>query len=207
VRDRYSRSLPLWIGGPENHRGLGAAAVRDTFLASLRPLNSRDLVFLSGFALVAMAGAFVVTEQLSSTPIFAGKLVSSIWKETSIIIGQDLVGVISMARNQPYFSAGAKLACMLSIACGFLAGRNSRAAHLLMMAFAGSALIYSIWHSRIHFLAELFALACSVLDWPTCRSSFPSRLFAANSRIFARDLSPFRHGTCSVGISKVGALT
>ena len=139
-------------------------------LASLPAFNARDLVFLSGLAGVALAWAFVVAEQLSQTPVFA-HLIPSIWKETSDVIGHELAGVISVARNQPYFSAGSQLACVLSLACGFLVGRNRHAARLLMMAFAGSALIYSIygilgfifwpnyllWHERFNYLNSLKA--------------------------------------------------
>jgi O-Antigen ligase len=140
-------------------------------LASFRAFTSRDLLFLSAFAVVALAWAFVVTEQLSPTPIIARELIPPIWRDTSTILGQQFAGVISEARNQPYFSAGSQMACMLSIVCGFLVGRNRQAAYLLMMTFALSSLIYSIygilaltfwpnyllWHERFNYLNSLKA--------------------------------------------------
>jgi O-antigen ligase len=114
-------------------------------LASLQTLESRDRIFLACFAIVAFAWTFVVVEQLSPAPAFAQRLTPSIWEETSDLLGQKLTGVVSMTRNQPYFSAGSGIACMLSMVCGFLVGRNRHAAHLLMMTFAGSALIYAIY--------------------------------------------------------------
>jgi hypothetical protein len=113
-------------------------------LASLRALSSRDVVFLCGFAIVALGWALVVTEQLSRVPIFS-ELIDPIWHQTATIIGQELIGTISLARHQPYFSAGSQIACMLSMIGGFLIGRNRNAAYLLLMTFAGSGLVYAIY--------------------------------------------------------------
>ncbi len=63
----------------------------------------------------------------------------SIWKETSIIIGQDLAGVISMARNQPYFSAGSQLYSIYGI-LAFIFWPN-----------------YLLWHERFNYLNSLKA--------------------------------------------------
>ena len=113
-------------------------------LASLRPLGSRDTVFLCGFAIVALSWAFVVTEQLSSAPIFS-ELINPIWRHTATIVGEGLIGTVSLARHQPYFTAGSQIACMLSMISGFLIGRNRNAAYLLLMTFAGSGLVYALY--------------------------------------------------------------
>jgi hypothetical protein len=114
-------------------------------LASLRAHSSRDVVFLSGFAIVALSWGFVVAEQLSLAPTFAEQLINPIWRQTEAIIGHGLTGTITLARHQPYISAGSQIACMLSMACGFLVGRNRNAAYLLLMTFAGSGLVYAIY--------------------------------------------------------------
>jgi hypothetical protein len=114
-------------------------------LASFRPLTSRDVTFFMGFAAIILGWGFVVFEQMSDAPIFAERLLNPIWQQTATIIGKDLTGSISLARNQPYFSAGSQIACMLSMACGFLVGRDRDAAYLLVKTFAGSGLFYAVY--------------------------------------------------------------
>lgn len=114
-------------------------------LASLQALSAHDVVILSGFAIVALSWGLVVAEQLSRAPMFAEQLINPIWRQTGAIIGHGLTGTISLARHQPYFSAGSQIACMLSMVCGFLVGRNRNAAYLLLMTFAGSGLVYAIY--------------------------------------------------------------
>ena len=113
-------------------------------LASLRALGSRDVVILSGLAIVALSWGFVVSEQMSRAPIFA-ELVNPIWQQTSALVGHELTGAITLARNQPWFSAGSQIACLLSMVGGFLVGRDRNAAHLLLKTFAGSGLVYAIY--------------------------------------------------------------
>jgi len=113
-------------------------------LASVRSLGSRDVIFLASFAIVALCWGLVVIEQMSRAPIFAG-LVNPIWPETSSLTGRPSSGTISLARNQPYFSAGSEIACMLSMVCGFLLCRDRNAAYLLLQTFAGSGLVYAIY--------------------------------------------------------------
>jgi hypothetical protein len=113
-------------------------------LASVPPLGSRDVVFLASFSTVAVSWGFVVGEQISWTPIFPG-LIKPIWPHTSALIGEQLNGTISVARNQPYFAAGSEVACMLSMVCGFLLGRERNGAYLLLQTFASSGLAYAIY--------------------------------------------------------------
>jgi hypothetical protein len=114
-------------------------------LASLQRLGSRDVVFLLCFAVIAVSWGFVVVEQITRAPIFADQLTNPIWQQTSDIIGHELPATITVASHQPYFSAGSQIACMLSMVCGFLVGRNRRAAYLLLLTFAGSGLAYAIY--------------------------------------------------------------
>jgi O-Antigen ligase len=113
-------------------------------LASLRAFSSRDVVILASFAIVALCWAFVVIEQMSRAPLLAG-LINPIWPQTSALLGYSIDGFITLARDQPYFSAGSQIACMLSMVGGFLVGRDRRAAYLLLQTFAGSGLIYAIY--------------------------------------------------------------
>ena len=113
-------------------------------LASSRPLGSRDVVFISGFAIVGLSWGFVVVEQVSRVPLWPN-LINPIWRQTAGVIEQDLKGTITLARDQPYFSAGSQIACVLSMVCGFLVGRERNAAHLLLKTFAGSGLVYATY--------------------------------------------------------------
>lgn len=114
-------------------------------LASLRSLTSRDALFLGGIAVVAVSWAFVVVEQTSSAPIFSDRLIDPIWPQTAATIGHGLDGSITIARHQPYFSAGSQIACLLSMTCGFLVGRDRNAAYLVLKTLAGSGLVYAVY--------------------------------------------------------------
>ena len=46
-------------------------------MASLRPITSRDVLFMFGFATIGASWGFVVVEQMSHAPIFAGQLIDS----------------------------------------------------------------------------------------------------------------------------------
>ncbi|MGY3499915.1 O-antigen ligase family protein [Bradyrhizobium sp. USDA 4471] len=136
-----------------------------------REISSRDLVFLCGFAAISLSWAFVVSEQLSETWLLSRRLVAPIWGQTSAILGEQLTGSISVARNQPFFSAGSQIACLLSMLCGYLVGRNRRAARMLLLSFLGSTLAYAIygliaqsfwpdyllWHRKYNYLSSVTA--------------------------------------------------
>ena len=113
-------------------------------LASLRPLSVRDMVFLASFAIVAVCWGFVVAEQLSRAPLLA-ELINPIWQQTASIVGHGVDGFITLARDQPWLSAGSQIACMLSMVGGLLVGRDRTAAHLLLKTFAGSGFVYAIY--------------------------------------------------------------
>jgi hypothetical protein len=146
-------------------------------LAGLRALNSRDLAFLLSCAILAVSWGFVVTEQLSRAPLWPD-LINPIWPQTETLIGHELNGTITLARDQPYLSAGSQIALMLSVVGGFLLGRNRNAAYRLLLTFAGSGLAY-LRNSRVYSLAGPPPMAAKVqlpkfldghLLQPECRS-------------------------------------
>jgi hypothetical protein len=134
-------------------------------------ISSRDLAFLCGFAAISLSWAFVVSEQLHHTSPLSQRLMAPIWEQTSAILGEQLNGSISVALNQPFFSAGSQIACLLSMLCGYLVGRDRRAARLLLMSFLGSTLAYAsygliahifwpdylLWHRKYNYLASITA--------------------------------------------------
>lgn len=134
-------------------------------------IGPRDLAVLLGFATISLAWTFVVSQQLERLSLLSGWLTAPIWEQTSAILGEKLKGSTAVARNQAFFSAGSQIACLLSMLCGYLVGRRRSAAHLLMMTFLGSALLYAIygliafvfwpnyflWHQKYNYLSSLTA--------------------------------------------------
>ncbi|QPF90284.1 O-antigen ligase family protein [Bradyrhizobium commune] len=128
-------------------------------LASIPGTNLRDLVFLSGFAVVSLAWVIVISQQLGTAHPLSSRLTTAIWDQASVLLGEPLTDSGSTARNQPYFSAGSQIACLVSMLSGYLIGRNRRNARFLLMSFLGSALIYAI-----EGLVE-FALLPNLVQW------------------------------------------
>lgn len=114
-------------------------------LASLRSITSRDVMLLAAFATIVLGWSFVVFEQLSQAPLFSAQLIDGVWDDAATVMGHELRGSISLSRNQPHFSAGPQIACMLSIICGFLVGRDHNAARLLLLSFAVSGVFYALY--------------------------------------------------------------
>lgn len=141
-------------------------------LSSSERVGARDLIFLMSFILVTACWLFVVSAQLDYLAPVSQKLQAPIWKQAAAALGsKEPDGSASIARNQPLFSAGSQIACVLSLLSGYLVGRNSRSAHLLLLSFAGSALAYSLygvvafvfwpdhllWHQKYNYLNSLTA--------------------------------------------------
>src|SRR3954451_16331423 len=83
-------------------------------LTAPQAISSRDVAFLCGFAAISLSWAFVVSEQLGQASFLSPRLTAPIWGQTSAILGEQLSGSISVALNQPFFSAGSQIACLLS---------------------------------------------------------------------------------------------
>ncbi|MGY8679158.1 O-antigen ligase family protein [Bradyrhizobium sp. UFLA05-153] len=130
-----TRVIAIWV--------LTLAAV--LLLASSSRMSSRDTAVTAGFAAIALAWIFVVSEQLGLMSLLSTWTTVPIWKQASAILGEELKGSTSVARNQPFFSAGSQIACALSMLCGYLVGRNRRAAYVVLFAFLGSALVYALY--------------------------------------------------------------
>lgn len=140
-------------------------------LAVSQQISLRDLAFLFGFTAVSLFWAFVVSEQLSQTSVLSKRLIAPIWEQTSAILSEQLNGSISVALNEPFFSAGSQIACLLSMLCGYFVGRNRSAARFLLMSFLGSTLAYGVygliahsfwpdyllWHRKYNYLGSVTA--------------------------------------------------
>lgn len=139
-------------------------------LCSLRRLAVRDVIFLTSFAVVAGCWLIVVCAQLDYLAFMSHKLEAPIWAQAAAVLeSKQPNGSISVARNQPLFSAGLQIGCALSLLCGYLVGRNNWAARLILLSFAGSSLAYSLygivafvfwphhllWHQKYNYLSSL----------------------------------------------------
>jgi len=138
-------------------------------LASSADFTRRDAAILSGFAAISAAWLFVISQQLDQSSLRNDWLTAPIWRQTSSILGEKIIGSISVARHQPFFSAGSQIACFLAMLCGYLIGRNRRLAHVVTMTFLGSALLYAVyglaalsfwpnyllWHQKFNYLNSL----------------------------------------------------
>ncbi|MCP3460080.1 O-antigen ligase [Bradyrhizobium sp. CCGUVB23] len=141
------------------------------FLAALQALGPRDIAFLCGFTAISLAWIVVISEQLGWTALLSRHLTAVIWDEASAILAEQLDRSVSVARNQPLFSAGPQIAFFLSILCGYLVGRDRHAAQMLLICFLGSGLAYAIyglvalvlwpnyflWHQKYNYLSSLTA--------------------------------------------------
>jgi len=98
--------------------------------AKLDSLRGFHFVLLGLLGVVVAAFAFVLHEQMAERPWVATP--HPIWAEASRIFHESLIPSVSIVRNQPFFSLGAPLACVLSLLCGFLVGIDGVAARRLI---------------------------------------------------------------------------
>jgi len=99
-------------------------------------------------ALVVIAYAFVLHEQLSDHPWIAKP--HPIWAEAQKALGVPLKPSVSIARNQPWFELGRPLVCILAIACGFLVGTDRGCARRLLKVIAWSGAAYAAYGILAH---------------------------------------------------------
>ena len=106
---------------------------------SLRGLRRAHYVVLGGMAVIVLAYAFILHEQLSTSPFVATP--NPLWQTASAALRTPLQPVVSIARNQPFFALGAPLLTILSFVCGLtVCADRVRARQLLrVVAWSGGA--------------------------------------------------------------------
>ena len=109
--------------------------------ASLRGLRVVHLAMLTGVAVIILAYALVLHEQLSMHPWFA--TAHPLWHDASQALGFPLQPSVSVARNQPFFALGASLAAITSLVCGLIIGADRDRARQLLRVVAWSGAAYA----------------------------------------------------------------
>ena len=138
---------PLPLGSAER----GSIAVWVLFLAVISLLENRGdgspkhFGFIATLSLVAACWALVIALQLTPDSPLASNLINPIWATTGKLLGTHLQGYITIARDQPYLSAGAQIACALAILCGFCVGKRRDGAQMLLNTFAWSGALYAVY--------------------------------------------------------------
>ncbi len=120
---------------------LGLALV----VCSPRALRTNHYISLSLSAVVTIAFAFVLYQQITLQPWIATP--HPLWTEAANVLGEPVSGIVSIARNQPWFSIGTPLIAILTLTVSFVVGADRILAWRLLwvVAWAGAAYaLYSI---------------------------------------------------------------
>ena len=111
--------------------------------ASPRGLRRAHFAVLGGVAVIVLAYAFVLHEQLSPHPFIASP--HPLWRKASEALGTPLRPAVSIARNQPFFALGAPLAAILSLVCSVIVCANRDRARQLLKVIAWSGAAYAVF--------------------------------------------------------------
>jgi hypothetical protein len=141
----------------------GAIAVWTALLAIIAifghggETSSRDTLFVSAFAALACGWLAVVILQVVPLPA-RPDLIHPIWPQTGKMADIGAPGLIAATRNQPFYSAGAQIACALALMCGYFAGRQRWSARLLLKVFSVSGLVYAAYGIAAFLVAPDYVL-------------------------------------------------
>jgi O-antigen ligase len=114
-------------------------------LASLRALDGRHFLVLSGVMIVVCAYLLVLHEQVSTHPFFPFARPDPAWQAAGDVIAMPIRPSVAMVRDQPLLSIGPPLAAILSLLVGFIVCVNRDHAHRLIHAVAWSGTAYAIF--------------------------------------------------------------
>lgn len=120
---------------------------------ALAPIGtlSRGQLALGGLVGVVVAAyALVLHEQLAAHPWLPDAAPNPIWGQAEAALGQPLVPLVSIARNQPWLELGRPLVCVLAICCGFLVGADTERARRLFKVIAWSGAAYAAYGILAH---------------------------------------------------------
>lgn len=111
--------------------------------ASPRRLRREHLPLLGLVAIVILAYAFVLREQLAARPWIASS--HPLWGEAAKALGIPIAPSVSIARNEPFFALGAPLANMLAGICSFIVCIDRDRARQLLLVIAWSGVAYAAY--------------------------------------------------------------
>jgi O-antigen ligase len=116
---------------------LGAALI----FASPRTLGKAQMLILAGAAILALAFAFVLYEQLSPHPWLAAP--DPIWRIAAENLGISLEPSVATVRNEPVNALGVPLASLLALTCALVVCADSSRARQLLHVIAWSGAAYA----------------------------------------------------------------
>jgi O-antigen ligase len=109
-------------------------------LRSLRPLHC---VLLGCVAIVVVAYAFVLHEQLAYAPWIAAS--HPLWAEAAKTLGENFRASAAIEWNRPWYSIGGTLLALLALISGFIAGADRTVAWRLLRIAAWSGAAYALY--------------------------------------------------------------
>jgi O-antigen ligase len=114
-------------------------------LASLRALDGRHLLVLSGVAIVICAYLLVLHEQVSTHPFFSSSAPDPAWHDAGEALEMPIRPSVAMVRDQPLLSIGPTLAAILSLLVAFIVCIERDHAHRLIHVVAWSGAVYAVY--------------------------------------------------------------
>ncbi|WP_143046891.1 O-antigen ligase family protein [Bradyrhizobium erythrophlei] len=106
-------------------------------------LRGSQLAILAMTALLTALAMLVLHEQSAVRP-WLGVAPNALWAEAGKLLPAELPPAVTIARNQPFYSVGVGIVCLLSFAIGVVLGANRALARGLLRAVAVAGLLYAI---------------------------------------------------------------
>ena len=106
-------------------------------------LRSAHWRLLGLVGLLALAYAFVISEQLVGNSWLSISVPNPLWRESSALLKTPLPAALTVAHNQPWLALGPTLSMALALICAFLVGLDRDRARMLMRAVAWSGTAYA----------------------------------------------------------------
>ncbi|WP_338698617.1 O-antigen ligase family protein [Bradyrhizobium sp. 26S5] len=109
------------------------------------PMRLRDgqLAILAATALLTALALLVLHEQSAVHP-WLGVAPNALWAEAGKLLPAELPPIASIARHQPFYSAGLGIVCLLSFSVGVVLGADRAIARGLLRTVAAAGLVYAI---------------------------------------------------------------
>jgi O-antigen ligase len=112
-------------------------------VVSERGLRREHLALFGLVAIVTLAYAFVLHEQLAARPWIAS--LHPLWHQSAEILGTRINPSVSIVWNEPFLALGPPLANMLAAICSFVVCINRDRAHQLLLVIAWSGVGYAVY--------------------------------------------------------------
>lgn len=106
-------------------------------------LRGSQHAILAVTALLTALAMLVLHEQTAARP-WLGASPNTLWAEAGKLLPAELPPAVTIARSQPFYSAGVGIVCLLSFAIAVVLGANRILARGLLRAVAAAGLLYAI---------------------------------------------------------------